>query len=1153
MFEVHDQEKTEAAAVETGTVTEAGSLTETGTVTEAGSLTETGTLKEAGGPVEAASLTEAGQSPGQEAEEDRPAERKRPDWKRYLVYFAGYTAVFCLLAAAVFVWFWIRKRRFVWKTDGINQHYYGLLFFARWGREVIRQFRETHVLRLPTFTMRMGYGEDLYTTLAYYVIGDPFNLPAVFVPEKYLLAFHDVMLMARFYLAGITFSLYSFYMGRKSRIGVLAGALVYVFNGFTLSGMRHHYFLNPFVLFPLLLIGCERIFRKKKPGLYIFMVFLAAVSNFYFFYMMVFMTVLYAVWRSLRLRGLRQFGRVLLDGLSFVGYGLLGTMLSAFLFLPVVLRFLQDPRTADEKTIPLLWPVTYYQNFLDSFLTNGSSALADSWTYMGFGAVAAFCVLFIFAQRKKHFDLKAAFVGLTALLLTPAAGYVLNGFSYPANRWMWAYALLIGLMTASAVPELAEAGMKSFLAALLLLAAVVAVCAGWHYTFSKETALAVVIALFGAAAVLVLRVMRMEAERESSGAAEGSAESSGVKEGTAEFSGPEAERTAVPGTNKTNGSVGAAAAVREAAGETGAADADRNTGREGLRRKYLIRAQAVLLVCVMVTIAASGWFTFAPSGGSGVFEYLSRAQIDLQTSRDAAAAAELLGSGLKGPNDAVAKGTAVGGKEKAAEADAADGASTEFYRYTTFNPENNTSILYGVSNTQYYWSLSNPDISQFLNETGQLNKMIHQYDTLDDRTALNEIMGIRYFLAENSDGLPFGYEKVEGLSYSNADLWPENDSADRYSCEVYENKYALPFGFTTDRWISREDYQRLDIPQRQQALMQGIVLERDPGDSFTKLKADSSSYSVEGAGADAGQMVLSDRRMKVQYEIEKDLVSEMDLPKDGSGPLRLVTSEGGAHLTIRFKGLPDCETSLYIRGMHYTPPEGRLGASKLLMSVRGYSGEQRCCDKQMGYTTERDRWATGRRDFLINMRYREETLDRISLTLPAAGTYTFDAVEVVCQPMSEYPAQAEALRKDSMTGLDLHEMGDSLATEKITGTVKLQKPGILCLQIPKTAGWTAYVDGVRTELLQADTMFSALLLTAGSHDIELRYQTPGLRLGAAISAGTLLVIVLFCLIYLIVSLILHAAERRKEAIPEGTYENVASEDNPDPQSIKEAE
>ena len=130
------------------------------------------------------------------ADEDRA--EKGPGWKYYLVYFAWYTLLFGLTAAAVFVWFWLKKRRFVWKTDGVNQHYYGLLFFARWGREVLQQFRETGVFRLPTFTLRMGYGGDLFTTLAYYVIGDPFSLPAVFLPEKYLLAFHDIMLMVRF-------------------------------------------------------------------------------------------------------------------------------------------------------------------------------------------------------------------------------------------------------------------------------------------------------------------------------------------------------------------------------------------------------------------------------------------------------------------------------------------------------------------------------------------------------------------------------------------------------------------------------------------------------------------------------------------------------------------------------------------------------------------------------------------------------------------------------------------------------------------------------------------------------------------------------------------------------------------------------------------
>lgn len=61
-------------------------------------------------------------------------------------------------------------------------------------------------------------------------------------------------------------------------------------------------------------------------------------------------------------------------------------------------------------------------------------------------------------------------------------------------------------------------------------------------------------------------------------------------------------------------------------------------------------------------------------------------------------------------------------------------------------------------------------MSRFLNETGQLNRMIHLYDTRDDLTYLNEVVGLRFFLGNDRDGLPFGYEKIKGSFYSNEDV-----------------------------------------------------------------------------------------------------------------------------------------------------------------------------------------------------------------------------------------------------------------------------------------------------------------------------------------------------------------------------------------------
>lgn len=903
-------------------------------------------------------------------------------WKGYLLYYLIYTALFCVMAAAVFVWFYMEKRRFVWKEDGVSRHYRGLLYFSGWGKEVLQNFRETGSLRFPAFSLRMEYGADLYTTLARDVIGDPFSLPAVFVPEKYLLQFHDLMILARFWLAGITFSAYNFFMGRKSRIGVFAGAMVYIFNGFTLSGMRYPYFLNPFVFFPLLLIGCELYLRKRKPWLFLVMVFVTAVSNAGFFYMMMIMTVLYAVWRSVRIHGLRQFGGVILDGISFLWYGLIGTLLSSFILLPVLLRFLQDPRTADTKQIPLLWPLWYYRNFIDSFLSDGSAALAESWTYMGFGAAALLCVLFIFTQRKKHFDLKAAFIGLTLLLLTPAAGYAMNGFSYPANLWMWAYALLIGTMTAAALPELAEAGWKKLMAGLLLFTAVILVCICWKYTFSRASSQSVIFGLLAMTAVLIGRLILLEKEREQLDCA---AEPVSGESADAQVSDAE-------GPAKTQAS------------ETLPGSVQKTADPGSLQKKISLRVQAAIAFCAMLSIAASAYYNFAPDRSAKVFEYLSRAQIETSTAADAMAASDVT--------------------------------------------------------------------------DGLFSRMIHLYDRPDDN-----------------------------------------------------NKDALPFGFTANRWIGRQDYNRMSIPERQQALMQGILLERDPGEGYTQMKPAAS----EPAGAPAGNaLVFTDKSIPVQIEYRGETVpveSGKKLSFESAG-----SAGNGEVVTVRFAGMQDCETGLYIRGLQYTCPPGESNTDRMKISVTGFTGEKAAASRQIGYATEEGPRTAEQRDFYVNMRRQNQPLDHFDLVLEEPGTYTFDSIEVVSQPMTGYAEQAAALQTPSLTNLDIHEMGGSFATDRITGQIEADSPQILCLQIPCTAGWTAYLDGNHVELLQADTMFSAILLPAGSHDIELRYQTPGLRFGTFLSLGTIVLLILFLVIYSIVSAVLRGREKRFASIPVGTYE-----------------
>jgi uncharacterized membrane protein YfhO len=109
------------------------------------------------------------------------------------------------------------------------------------------------------------------------------------------------------------------------------------------------------------------------------------------------------------------------------------------------------------------------------------------------------------------------------------------------------------------------------------------------------------------------------------------------------------------------------------------------------------------------------------------------------------------------------------------------------------------------------------------------------------------------------------------------------------------------------------------------------------------------------------------------------------------------------------------------------------------------------------------------------------------------GMYSFNSIEAIFLPMGEdYIKQVEALKEDHLENVEEFTNG-------IRGTVNLKSNKIMLFSIPYSEGWTAYVNGKKTELLRANTMFMALPLKAGFYNIELRYFTPGLQIGIILS------------------------------------------------------
>lgn len=943
---------------------------------------------------------------------------------RYRRYFALYTIVFIVAICCVYYCFWKSGKSFIWGTesrgDGLRQHYTAFVYFGRWGRALLHNFFVAHQLTVPTWDFSIGYGSDIITTLHYYVLGDPLNLVSLLTPTAAAEYVFSALVPVRLYLAGLFFSCFCFRFG-KGQTATLCAALSYVFSGFALyAGVRHPFFLNPMIYFPLLLLGAERVLHREKPGLYIFAVFLSAVSNFYFFYQLVFFTVLYAVFRYFMLYRTHRVKQMALATLRLAGYALIGVAMAAVILLPVLAAFLGDSRLSSNYPLQLFYDYSYYEGLLRAYLTNSG---CGHWTFLCFTPGVILAVFLLFCRRGERRGLKIAFLLLTALLLFPVCGRGLNGFSYATNRWCWAYAFLNCFILAELWPQLMTTtrrerrAMVLFTAVLAALAMVLPSC---------RTSNVFMALLLLTATLLVLLYH------------------SGAK-------------------NK---------AVR-------------------------LRISGAMVGITLLSVTISAFFSYSPQEGNTVGSYLD------------------LGK---------AEQTVVQTEDVAVEQAAADAGDDTFSRYTICTAlmgqtDLSSSMFSGLYSTQYYWSLSNSNISQFLSELNNLEYWTYRYSGLDDRTGLLELASVGYYaipvtyqqesVAEQY--LPYGYELAGQYCVNESDVEEriaatakargvsqlsqkeETGIRKRYGeyYNIYRNKYALPLGYTYSAWISRAEYEGLSATEKQEAMLSCAVL-------------DQGTDVVPQQSPELDQQTLG-------YELTCDSGVTWE---DG----RFTVTSENATVTLTFDGLADSETYVSLKGLTYTgvSPLDQYSEeswnqlsryNRLLVRHQARYWQESDeftlsfqCDgvsKTLTSYTDQYTWYNNREDFTVNLGCRQEPATQVTITFSEVGTYTCDDLRVTCQPMGGYQERASALAEDTLEDVAIED-------NQVTGTITLDESKLLCLSIPYSSGWTAYVDGQETQLLRANTMYMALPLTAGAHTVELRYTTQGLKAGAILSAAGIL-------------------------------------------------
>lgn len=874
--------------------------------------------------------------------------------------YGVYTLMFLLMCIVAFLPFFTEGKSFVWGAgveDGLSQHFSALTYYGEALREFFRNLLAGHP-KLVMWNMSLGYGADILSTLNYYAIGDPLNLLYGFVSPKNTETMYDFMILLRMYLAGITFIMYARKMKKRS-YGTVIGALVYVFSGFCFRlGLRHPFFINPMIYFPLLCLGIEKIYQRERPYVFIFAVCVSAMSNYYFLYMLTIFAVIYAWIRFYKYTEENKMKNLFLTILKFGIYYTLGIAMAAVILLPSVIGFLGNGRYGngvDWKSL-IVYPGKYYLLFIENFIGYGNMG---SNTNAGYLPIVGIVVLFtLFSQRMKHKKYRAAFIASIIALILPIFGYAFNGFSYANNRWAFALSFIVALLTAEMYPRLFVMSKRQQIgigAGIIIYTVFCIIVNASGEEILKNKGIMAACGLIAVFYILLLIFQRLGYDTQ----------------------------------------------------------------------KRIVRVSMAILL--LISVGVHGYYRFDPKEYAYTQEFMDQGQAYRTLKEDNIRM-------LSKANDP-----------------SVYRVHAEGYRYKNYGLINHLNTISG------YYSITAKCVTDTIKGYDTLGmQYADKYKGVDQRLGLLSLAGVKYItVAHNSQvakdvssmgDVPYGVEKLRKKG----------------NITLYKNKYALPFAYAYDSYMTEQQYEQLNGIGKEQAMLAQIILNQHPADKEIQ-------HNEQRNGPD---------------------IQTISLPET-----RISSPKGKKYADITVPVEKDKETYLYFKNLVYHGKKN--GDDKFILTGRkgtkGILVTQNDVQQKIHIQSTFNPYYFGRKDYIVKINHQtSKAKEKVRLNFLSPGEYEFDDISLITVPKKDVLARLKERKENSMKQIQYEG-------NHFRGVYHAKKDQILCVTIPYSKGWKATVNGNRTKIYKANGMFMGIIMKKGTQSVRLDYETPGLKIGAWIS------------------------------------------------------
>ena len=367
----------------------------------------------------------------------------------------------------------------------------------------------------------------------------------------------------------------------------------------------------------------------------------------------------------------------------------------------------------------------------------------------------------------------------------------------------------------------------------------------------------------------------------------------------------------------------------------------------------------------------------------------------------------------------------------------------------------NTGAIHKIFTNTSVWNVMAAEQGDYYNNIQLMPDIVHPTwaSASDDRTAIQILSAGKYYITTDERQLatPVGFQYLYTSQTDNAQL------------HVYENLNHIGMGYIFTQTLSTDVLNQMNIAERQAALMQYAIM--DDGETAYTTQSIELSHTEQ---REEGRVSIT-VHIPEGYEVYLDINNVEQ--RNGSWdllPQKLVTQADENTAAIQV----ECNSA-------NGTLKKQISAMQPDAHLHTLSGHRTVC---LGHAM------TG--DVAIQFKH----LDNVTI-----GDIKIYAIPV------------ESLSTEKLQGNALCDVRQE--NNVVYGTVNAQQDGVLQIAIPYDTGWTVYIDGEEVNTFASGIKYIGVNITAGTHDIQLKYHTPEMHAGMIISCIGLSIFIVSILPY----------------------------------------